>query len=102
MDYEAELDAQIESLEKEIDRRKRIRAFWEKRLSDTEKLLTKWRPMWQHLQNKNNKIEVSINLEIMNILLRKHKISDQFEEGTISQFIMPIIARCDKDGNMRK
>jgi hypothetical protein len=102
MDYEAELDAQISALEKEIDKRKRIRAFWEKSIPDTEKLLKKWRVMWQHMQDENNRIEVAMNLEIMNILIGKHKITEEQEEGTIKQFIMPIIARCDKDGNVRK
>ncbi len=64
MDYEAELDAQIEALEKEIDRRKRIRAFWEKSIPDTEKLLKKWRVMCEHMRDENNIIEVSMNLEI--------------------------------------
>lgn len=102
MDYEAELDTQIAALEKEIERRKRIRDFWAKNIPEKDKLLKKWKPMLDHMRDESNKIEVAINLQIMNVLLDKHKITAVDEEGDVKQFIMPIMARCDKDGNSWK
>jgi hypothetical protein len=96
MDYESELDIQIAALEKEIGRRKCIRAFWEKSIPGKDELLRKWKPMLSHMINEHNKIEVAMNLQIMNILMDKHG------EGVNKQFIMPILARCDKDGNILK
>ena len=102
MEYEAELDIQIAALEKEIERRKRIRVFWEKSIPGRYNLLKKWKPMLDHMRDESNKIEVAINLQIMNVLLDKHKITAVDEEGTVKQFIMPIMAHYDKDGNSWK
>ena len=93
MDYEAELDTQIAALEKEIDRRKRIRAFWMKSIPGREALWKKWKPMLQHMRIESNQIEVGINLEIMNVLLDRHKFL------YVSQYVMPVMARCDENGN---
>lgn len=96
MGYEAELDTQIAALEKEIERRKRIRDFWEKNIPGKDKLLKKWKPMLENIMLESNKIEVAMNLEIMHVLAKKNEVEE------IQTYVMPILARCDKDGNSWK
>ena len=99
MNYEAELDTQIEALEGELKRRKRVLEFWTRKIPNYNKLMLKWDSYIESMFS--NRVEIAFDLEIMSILIEHHYKDDPDLEKSIKLFVLPILKNYEKDGSIR-